>query len=65
MHQDATWYGGRPQPRHYVLDWDLDPPKKGEEPPILAHVYCGQTAGWIKMPLGTEVGVCPDDILLD
>jgi len=20
-----------------------------------AHVYCGQTAGWIKMPLGTEV----------
>jgi len=21
----------------------------------LAHVYCGQTAEWIKMPLGTEV----------
>jgi len=20
-----------------------------------AHVYCGQTAGWMKMPLGTEV----------
>jgi len=20
----------------------------------LAHVYCGQTAGWIKMPLGTR-----------
>jgi len=25
----------------------------------LAHVYCGQTAGWIKMPLGTEVDLGP------
>ena len=30
-----------------------------------AHVYCGQTAAWIKMPLGTEVGLGPGDILLD
>jgi len=22
-------------------------------------------AGWIKMPLGTEVGLCPGDIVLD
>ena len=22
-----------------------------------AHVYCGQTAGWIEMPFGTEVGL--------
>jgi len=28
-------------------------------------VYCGQTAGWIKMPLGTEVGLGPGDIVLD
>ena len=28
-------------------------------------VYCGQTIGWIKMPLGTEVGLGPDDIVLD
>jgi len=27
--------------------------------------YCGQTVGWIRMPLGTEVGVGPGDILLD
>jgi len=40
-------------------------PKKGRSPPILAHVYCGQTAAWIKMPLGTEVGLGPDDIVLD
>jgi len=21
------------------------------------HIYCGQTAGWMKMPLGAEVGL--------
>jgi len=30
-----------------------------------AHVYCGQTAGWIKMPLGTNVGLGPGHIVLD
>ena len=30
-----------------------------------ALVYCGQTAGWIKMPLVTEVGLGPGDITLD
>jgi len=28
-------------------------------------VYCGQTVGWIKMPLGTEVALSPGDIVLD
>ena len=28
-------------------------------------VYCGQTARWLKMPLGTEVGLGPGDIVLD
>jgi len=28
-------------------------------------VYCGQTAGWIKMPLGTKVGLGLCNILLD
>jgi len=28
-------------------------------------VYCGQTVGWIRMPLGTEVGLGPGDIVLD
>jgi len=27
-------------------------------------MYCGQAAGWIKMPLGTEVGLSPSDIVL-
>jgi len=35
------------------------PPKKGQSPTqFLVHVYCGQTAAWIKIPLGTEVGLC-------
>jgi len=28
-------------------------------------VYCGQTVGWIRMLLGTELGLGPGDILLD
>ena len=40
-------------------------PKKGAQPPISAHVYCGQTTAWIKMPLGTDVGLGQDDIVLD
>jgi len=28
-------------------------------------VHCGKTVGWIKMPLGTEVGLGPGDIVLD
>jgi len=41
-------------------------PKKGAEPPKnSAHVYCGQTAGWIKMTLGMDVGLAPGHIVLD
>jgi len=32
---------------------------------IAAHVYCGQTAEWIRIPLGTEVGLGPGNIVLD
>jgi len=28
-------------------------------------VYCGQVIEWIRMPLGTEVGLGPSDIVLD
>jgi len=31
----------------------------------LTLVYCGQTVEWIKMLLGTEVGLGPGDIVLD
>jgi len=45
----------------------LPPEKKGTPAPaqFMAHVYCGQTAGWIKMPLGTEVDRGAGHILLD
>ena len=33
--------------------------------PSVTSVYCGQTVGWIKMPLGTEVGLGPGHIVLD
>jgi len=54
--------GGRPHPRRLCVRWGPNPlPNKGVEPPFSAHVYCGQVAAWIKMPLGTEVGLGPDD----
>ena len=43
----------------------LLPQKRWHSPQFLAHVYCGKMARWIKMPLGTEVGLGPDDIALD
>ena len=65
--QDATWYGGRPQPRRLCVRWGPSPSPKGVEAPLQfsAHVYCGQTAAWIKMQFGTEVGLSLRDIVLD
>jgi len=65
MDQDVTWYGGRPRPRPHCAGWDPAPwSPKGAHPQFSAHIYCGQTAGWIKMPLGTEVGLSPSHIVL-
>jgi len=48
---------------------DPAPPKRGKVtpfPPIfLAHACCGQTAGWIKMPFGMEVGLGSGHTVLD
>jgi len=41
------------------------PPLKGHGPQFSAHVGCGQTAGWTKMPLGVEVGLGPGDFVSD
>jgi len=43
------------------------PRKKGHTHPtqFLAHVCCGHMAGWMKMPLGTEVDLGPCHIVLD
>ena len=45
-----------------VLDGDPAPPKRGTAPKFLAHVCCGQMAGCINMPLGTDVGLGPRHI---
>jgi len=59
-------------PGNFVLDGDPQPPpqKGGRAPPqkknkFLAHVYCGQTAGWMNLVLGTEVGLSTGDVVLD
>jgi len=44
-------------PGDFVLDGDqLTSSKRGRSPlpQFVAHVYCNQTAGWIKMALGME-----------
>ena len=53
-------------PGHSVLDGELATlPKKGADPQFLAHFYCRQTAGCIKMPLRVEVDLSPGDFVLD
>jgi len=39
--------------------------KGGVAPQFSAHLCCGQTAAWIKMPLGTEVGLGLRNIVFD
>ena len=42
------------------------PPQNGADPPkFSAHVYCGHTAGWMKLVLDMEVGLSPGDFVLD
>jgi len=49
----------------FFFDGDPAPlPKMGQSPhPKNWLVYCGQTAGWIKMPLGIEIGLGPGHIM--
>jgi len=59
----------RYRPRHrrhlYVLDVTHLSLKRGEAAAPTRSMYCGQTAGWIKMVLGTNVGVVPGGIVSD
>jgi len=52
-------------PGHIGLNVDPALPPKGHSPQFSAHIRCGQTAGWIKMPLDMKVGLGPGDIVLD
>jgi len=54
-------------PGDFVFVGDLATPRTEGTPTttqILAHVYCGQTAEWIKTPFGTEVDLGPGHIVL-
>jgi len=45
----------------------LPPEKRAHpsSPQFSANTYCGQTAGWTKMPIGMEVGLGLGDFVLD
>jgi len=65
---NETWHAGRPRPWPHIIVLHGDsspPPLKGHSPQFLAHICCGQMAAWIKIPLGTEVGLGPCDFVLD
>ena len=60
MDQDGTWHGGGSRSRSHCARWGpsyASPQKRGQSPQFSAHVYCCQTAGWIKILLGMEVGL--------
>jgi len=56
--QDATGTEVGRGPGYVVLHGDSAPPQRGiDAPPLfLDHIYSSQTARWIKMKLGMEVG---------
>ena len=43
----------------------LPPPQKAADPKFSAHVYCDQTAAWMKLILGMVVGLSPGEFVLD
>ena len=67
MHQNTTWYGARPRPRRLCVRWGPSCllPETGATPKSSAHVYCDQTAGWMKLVLGMVVGLSPGECVLD
>jgi len=51
---------------HVTYGTQLPLSKRGRpHPRFSAHVSCGQTAGWMKTPLGMEVDLGPGHIVLD
>jgi len=66
MYQNATWYGGRPQPRGLCVRWGPTPPqKRGGAPNFQFISIAVKRLHEIKMPMGTEVGLGQDNIVLD
>jgi len=51
--------------RPHCIKWGPSSPMRFTAPNFSACVRCGQTAGWIKMPLGIEVSLGSGDFMLD
>ena len=67
MDQDGTRHAGRPRPRTHCAGWvpsSTHLKRSTASHHFLAHVCYGQTAGWIKMLLGTKVGLDLGHIVL-
>jgi len=66
MDQDVTWYEDRPRPGQHCVGCEpsCTPTGHSRLPQSSVHICCGQTAGWIKMPLGTKVGIGPGHVVL-
>jgi len=69
MDQDAIGRDVGDSPSDIVLDGaPAHLPQKEAEPISLqfsAHVYCGQTAGWMNVPLSPEVDLSSSHTVLD
>jgi len=64
----VAWRWTLVQATLFYMGTQLPSPKKGAggtAPQFSAHVYCGQTAVCIRIPLGTEVGLSLGNIRLD
>ena len=59
-------HGGGLWSRPHCARWGPSfPSPEGARPQFLSNVRCGQTTGWMKTPLGTEVDLGPGHIVLD
>jgi len=70
MHQDATWYGGRPQLRNFVSDGHQAPsPNRGRSPPEKnfrpMFIVATRLDGSRWQLAWSLVGLSPDDFVLD
>jgi len=63
-----VWMWYRPRPRRLCVRWGpSSTSQKGDRAfrQFTVHVYCGQTAGWLKIALGMEASLGPGHIVLD
>ena len=67
IHQDATWYGGRHQPRGDFVRWRPSPlHQEGQSPQFSAHIYCAKRLHgsrchllWPPYVIGGPLYFCP------